>query len=222
MAGIGTSTGAPPDDVVALLSDSLADAGLDAVCLSEVATIDRRAKEPALRAVSHFVESGEHGGSSRRNVEPGTRAMASADARDGPDEDAVLAPVPHLVESGERGGPFRCNLEPGTGRTSLPAPASSPGGRLRLFGADTLRKVPVPTPSGTVRAAVGTPSVAEAAALLAAGPGAELVVTKPEATSPSSASGRVMPATERPPPRPPSATPRSSSATAPTWTSAPT
>ena len=178
VAGIGTSTGAPPDEVVALLSDSLADAGLDAVCLSEVATIDRRAEEPALRAVSHFVESGEHGGSSRRNVEPGTRATASADARDGPDEDAVLAPVPHLVESGERGGPFRRNLEPGTGPTSLPAPASSPGGRLRLFGADTLRKVPVPTPSGTVRAAVGTPSVAEAAALLAAGPGAELVVTK--------------------------------------------
>ena len=35
-----------------------------------------------------------------------------------------------------------------------------------------------PTPSEVVRAAVGTASVAEAAALLAAGPGAELVVTK--------------------------------------------
>jgi cobalt-precorrin 5A hydrolase/precorrin-3B C17-methyltransferase len=41
-----------------------------------------------------------------------------------------------------------------------------------------LRKVSVPTPSLTVQSAVGTPSVAEAAALLAAGPGAELVVTK--------------------------------------------
>src|SRR5204862_5165170 len=130
----------------ALLSDSLADAGLDAVCLSEVATIDRRAEEPALRAVSHFVESGEHGGSSRRNVEPGTRAMASADARDGPDEDAVLAPVPHLVESGGRGGPFLRNLYPRTGPTSVAAPAPSPAGRPRLFRADAIRKIPVRTP----------------------------------------------------------------------------
>lgn len=49
---------------------------------------------------------------------------------------------------------------------------------VRAFSADALGSVDVPTPSEVVRAAVGTASVAEAAALLAAGPGAELVVTK--------------------------------------------
>lgn len=46
------------------------------------------------------------------------------------------------------------------------------------FTPDALADVEVPTPSAVVAAAVGTPSVAEAAALLAAGPGAALVVTK--------------------------------------------
>jgi cobalt-precorrin 5A hydrolase / cobalt-factor III methyltransferase / precorrin-3B C17-methyltransferase len=49
---------------------------------------------------------------------------------------------------------------------------------LRGFGAEALRAVPVPTPSAVVADAVGTPSVAEAAALLSAGQGAELVVPK--------------------------------------------
>ena len=49
---------------------------------------------------------------------------------------------------------------------------------VRAFTAEALAAVDVPTPSEVVRAAVGTPSVAEAAALLAAGPGAELVVAK--------------------------------------------
>jgi cobalt-precorrin 5A hydrolase/precorrin-3B C17-methyltransferase len=42
--------------------------------------------------------------------------------------------------------------------------------------AEELATVAVPNPSDVVRAAVGTPSVAEAAALLTAGPGARLVV----------------------------------------------
>jgi cobalt-precorrin 5A hydrolase/precorrin-3B C17-methyltransferase len=49
---------------------------------------------------------------------------------------------------------------------------------VRAFTAEALAAVSVPTPSEVVRAAVGTASVAEAAALLAAGPGAELVVAK--------------------------------------------
>ncbi|HEX3621567.1 MAG TPA: precorrin-3B C(17)-methyltransferase [Acidimicrobiales bacterium] len=49
---------------------------------------------------------------------------------------------------------------------------------VRAFSADALAAVDVPTPSDVVRHAVGTASVAEAAALLAAGPGAELAVTK--------------------------------------------
>lgn len=50
--------------------------------------------------------------------------------------------------------------------------------RFVTFPAERLAQVPVPTPSATVAAHVGTPSVAEAAALLAAGAGAELMILK--------------------------------------------
>jgi cobalt-precorrin 5A hydrolase/precorrin-3B C17-methyltransferase len=49
---------------------------------------------------------------------------------------------------------------------------------LRIVSAVAVAGVPVPNPSPVVAAAVGTPSVAEASALLAAGPGAALVVEK--------------------------------------------
>jgi cobalt-precorrin 5A hydrolase/precorrin-3B C17-methyltransferase len=49
---------------------------------------------------------------------------------------------------------------------------------LRTLPADALARVEVPNPSPVVEAAVGTPSVCEAAALLAAGPDARLVVEK--------------------------------------------
>ncbi len=52
------------------------------------------------------------------------------------------------------------------------------GWPVAAFTADQLKTVVVPTPSAVARAAVGTPSVAEAAALLAAGPGGHLVVPK--------------------------------------------
>lgn len=56
--------------------------------------------------------------------------------------------------------------------------AAELGVPLRTFPAPVLASRDVPTPSEVVAAAVGTPSVAEAAALEAAGPGAQLVVTK--------------------------------------------
>jgi cobalt-precorrin 5A hydrolase/precorrin-3B C17-methyltransferase len=49
---------------------------------------------------------------------------------------------------------------------------------LRAFPAEVLAPYDVPSPSDVVAATVGTPSVAEAAALAAAGPGAELIVPK--------------------------------------------
>lgn len=58
------------------------------------------------------------------------------------------------------------------------AVVTSLGRPVRAFPADVLATVAVPNPSDVVAAEVGTPSVAEAAALLAAGPGAALVVTK--------------------------------------------
>jgi cobalt-precorrin 5A hydrolase / precorrin-3B C17-methyltransferase len=51
VAGIGTSTGAPPEELAALLDDALAGAGLARASVAEVATIDRRAGEPAVVAL---------------------------------------------------------------------------------------------------------------------------------------------------------------------------
>ncbi|CAN5910945.1 hypothetical protein BH23ACT2_BH23ACT2_26970 [soil metagenome] len=64
-------------------------------------------------------------------------------------------------------------------RASHPAIAPLGAERTLLgFPAALLRAVDTPNPSAAVDEAVGTPSVAEAAALLAAGPRARLVVTK--------------------------------------------
>ncbi len=52
------------------------------------------------------------------------------------------------------------------------------GWRLTGFAAAELATCPVPHPSPLVAAAVGAPGVAEAAALLAAGPGAVLTLPK--------------------------------------------
>ncbi|WP_406865276.1 cobalamin biosynthesis protein [Streptomyces sp. HUAS MG47] len=49
---------------------------------------------------------------------------------------------------------------------------------LRVFTAERLARIAVPHPSAAVAAAAGTPSVAEAAALAAAGPGGLLLVPK--------------------------------------------
>lgn len=103
VAGIGASTDPPAEELAELLRASLTEAGLSHRSLRAVATIDRRATEPAV------------------------------------------------------------------GSLGLPVVAFTP---------NELAAVDVPNPSEVVRAAVGTGSVAEAAALLAAGPGATLVLTK--------------------------------------------
>jgi cobalt-precorrin 5A hydrolase/precorrin-3B C17-methyltransferase len=59
--------------------------------------------------------------------------------------------------------------------------------------AEELATVAVPNPSDVVRAEVGTPSVAEAAALLTAGPGARLVVEKHKSTRATAAVARLRP-----------------------------
>jgi cobalamin biosynthesis protein CbiG len=52
------------------------------------------------------------------------------------------------------------------------------GWQLVAYPAAALAAVPVPNPSTAAHAAAGTPSVAEAACLLAAGPGSRLVAPK--------------------------------------------
>jgi precorrin-3B C17-methyltransferase/precorrin-6Y C5,15-methyltransferase (decarboxylating) CbiT subunit len=63
-------------------------------------------------------------------------------------------------------------------RADHPAVVAVAPGAPTTFPASLLAAVAVPHPSDAVAQAVGTPSVAEAAALLAAGPGARLVVAK--------------------------------------------
>jgi len=56
--------------------------------------------------------------------------------------------------------------------------AQAHGWPLRLYAAPALAAVAVPTPSAVVARHVGTPSVAEAAALLASGGGGPLLLAK--------------------------------------------
>ncbi|GGX94620.1 hypothetical protein GCM10010324_45590 [Streptomyces hiroshimensis] len=64
------------------------------------------------------------------------------------------------------------------GEGGLLEAAAGLGVPLRVYGAGALAGVVVPDPSAAALAAVGTPAVAEAAALLAAGEGGVLAVGK--------------------------------------------
>ncbi|MFP5319998.1 MAG: precorrin-3B C(17)-methyltransferase [Acidimicrobiia bacterium] len=107
VVGVGSSSGADPDDVHQLVVTTLASHGLHPGSVGAVATVEAKRHEPAVVALADFL-----------------------------------------------------------------------GVPLRVLPATALATVDVPNPSQVVAAAVGTPSVAEAAALLAAGPGAALVVPK--------------------------------------------
>jgi cobalt-precorrin 5A hydrolase/precorrin-3B C17-methyltransferase len=73
----------------------------------------------------------------------------------------------------------------------LQSAAAERGWSVVTFPASRLAAVPVPNPSEVVRRAVGTPSVAEAAALLE--PGAELIATKRASAHATVAVARVRP-----------------------------
>jgi cobalt-precorrin 5A hydrolase/cobalt-precorrin 5A hydrolase/precorrin-3B C17-methyltransferase len=71
--------------------------------------------------------------------------------------------------------------------------AQTRGVPVRAHSADALARVPVPTPSAVVARHVGTASVAEAAALLAAGPGARIAVVKRRSAHATCAVAEVAP-----------------------------
>lgn len=73
------------------------------------------------------------------------------------------------------------------------AAAGQRGWPYTTYAADVLATVAVPNPSQVVAAAVGTPSVAEAAALTAAGPAGELVVPKTASAMATVAVARIPP-----------------------------
>ncbi|MFD6333186.1 precorrin-3B C(17)-methyltransferase [Streptomyces niveus] len=107
VVGVGASRGVGVDEVYGLVVDVLRDAGLSALSVGELATVDAKADEPGI-----------------------------------------------VGAAAELGVP------------------------VRTYSADVLASVDVPNPSDAPLAAVGTPSVAEAAALAAAGRGGELLVPK--------------------------------------------
>ncbi|MFE7211762.1 precorrin-3B C(17)-methyltransferase [Streptomyces sp. NPDC057611] len=113
VVGVGASRGAPADEVVGLVEGALAEAGLSAASLAELATVDAKAEEPG------------------------------------------------VVEAARRLG--------------VP---------LVTYSADELAAVDVPNPSRAPLTAVGTPSVAEAAALVRGG---ELLVPKRKSERPDGA-----------------------------------
>ncbi len=104
VVGVGASKDAPAEEVLALVEDTLREAGLSAASLAELATVDAKAEEPGIVAAAR--------------------------------------------------------------RLGVP---------LVTYGAGELARVEVPNPSDAPLDAVGTPSVAEAAALLGGG---ELLVPK--------------------------------------------
>ncbi|XIE78043.1 cobalamin biosynthesis protein [Streptomyces sp. SBR177] len=82
--------------------------------------------------------------------------------------------------------------EPGiAGAAALLGPG--PGVPVRAFGSEELAAVAVPHPSAVPLAAAGTASVAEAAALRAAGPGAVLLVPKRKSRRVTCAIARSVP-----------------------------
>jgi cobalamin biosynthesis protein CbiG len=116
----------------------------------------------------------DRGGAGRRYVVGvgGRRGVAAADLDPLIDRALTLAGVP-AKDVAALATLDRRAAEPGVRDA-----AGRRGWPVVVFPAAALDSVPVRTPNPRVRAAVGTAGVAEAAALLAAGPGAVLVLPK--------------------------------------------
>jgi cobalt-precorrin 5A hydrolase len=96
-------------------------------------------------------------------------------ARPGTPADEIEAA---LVAAGIGAADLVATVDTRVGDTGIAEVARRHGWPLVSYSASLLAVVDVPGPSTVVSSATGTPSVAEAAALLAAGAGATLVVPK--------------------------------------------
>ncbi|MFI1967554.1 cobalamin biosynthesis protein [Streptomyces cinnamoneus] len=91
----------------------------------------------------------------------------------------VLALVEHaLAEAGGGAVAALATVDVRADEPGMLAAAARLGVPLTAYAPGVLAAQPVPHPSEAARRALGTPGVAEAAALLAAGPGAVLAVPK--------------------------------------------
>jgi cobalt-precorrin 5A hydrolase/precorrin-3B C17-methyltransferase len=116
----------------------------------------------------------------------------------GASRDAPAAEIGQLIDGvlGELGvSPdsvrYLATVDAKADEPGLQSAAAERGWLVRTFPASRLAAVPVPNPSEVVRRAVGTPSVAEAAALLE--PGSELIATKRASAHATVAVARVRP-----------------------------
>ncbi len=95
------------------------------------------------------------------------------------DADEVLALIQQTIaQAGPGTVAALATVDARAAEPGLLAAAARLGVPLTAYGVHELAAQPVPHPSEAARRALGTPGVAEAAALLAAGPGGELVVGK--------------------------------------------
>ncbi|MEU4222330.1 cobalamin biosynthesis protein [Actinoplanes sp. NPDC026623] len=96
------------------------------------------------------------------------------------DDELAAAAGAGIAAAGLRPGDVGvlATLDRRAGETGPRAVAARHGWQIVSFTAAELAAVDVPHPSGVVALRSGTPSVAEAAALFAAGPGATLIVPK--------------------------------------------
>jgi cobalt-precorrin 5A hydrolase len=119
--------------------------------------------------------TGPGAASARRELVVGVGARRGVSA-----EVLTAAVVETLSEAGRSADQVTAlaTLDRRAAEDGIQAVAADHGWRLVAFGAAELANQQVPHPSAAVEAAVGTPSVAEAAALLAAGPGSELLLPK--------------------------------------------
>ncbi|GAA2081519.1 hypothetical protein GCM10009801_40530 [Streptomyces albiaxialis] len=102
----------------------------------------------------------------------GTSLFVGVGAREGVTVDEVLLAVERVLNEAGTDARSVAALATADAKGREPGLADAAarlGVPLRTYAPEELSAVTVPSPSGTVRAAVGTPSVAEAAALLAAG-----------------------------------------------------
>ncbi|WP_308368781.1 Rv2231c family pyridoxal phosphate-dependent protein CobC [Streptomyces sp. ISL-36] len=128
---------------------------------------------------------------------PATAGVAvGVGARPGVSVDEVLSLVGEtLREAGLSGSDVAAlaTLDARAAEPGIVGAAARLGVPLRAYGAQALAAVPVPHPSQAPLTATGTGSVAEAAALRAAGPGARLLVPKRKSARATCAVARSVP-----------------------------
>jgi cobalt-precorrin 5A hydrolase/precorrin-3B C17-methyltransferase len=128
-----------------------------------------------------FVAWGDKPGPADAQASPAVRVVVGIGCSSEATADEVAAVMDEALRAAGDLGDAPVELATIDARSEHPAiqaAAARTGARLLTFPCSLLGVVDVPNPSEVVAGAVGTPSVAEAAALLGAGPRGRLLVTK--------------------------------------------